>query len=199
MRMSDFLAECNPHGVPEADFALQFCNRCHTPECSRARGASFDRRVSTWEETLFKNPPQLDPNDPRYQANLARNFKDLAPPTGVILPGPPKKSLPVWESIPHGHDEKAISAPKTPSFSAKDHLVAPEEEGPSAVEEPVVAEKGVAVSPQLNTSRRSGIMLPGAPQPEPVVYGGETPAATTAKEQPVRILQPGKPVRLKGK
>lgn len=201
----DYLGECNPHQVPEADFALQFCNRCHQVECTRAKGASFDRRVSTWEETLFLNPPQLSPDDPRYQANLARNFKDLAPAAGVILPGATKKNLPVWQSIePHQH----APAPKAPAFAAEP---APEpaevKEGrdldfaafdqwadayPSESKEevtlPVVPQQ--ATAPQLNTSQRSGIMLRGAPKPEPVY---EPPVATS---EPVRLLKPGMPIRL---
>jgi hypothetical protein len=85
MAKLDFLKECNTHGVPLEDFKQQFCDRCFQPECTRSQhgGSKFERRVTTWEDRLFKNPPKMDRGDPRYQQISAKKFLTIQTPIQV--------------------------------------------------------------------------------------------------------------------
>lgn len=79
MAKNDYLAVCNNHGVPLADFAESFCKRCLNPECSRSSQGSFAQRVSNWQERLFLHPSKMDPADPRYSVIAAQKFMTLDP------------------------------------------------------------------------------------------------------------------------
>lgn len=81
MKRRDLLAECIQPGTPIDVLTNQWCARCLNPECSRsAVGKSrFDQRVLDWEEKLFKNPPKLAPEDPRFAGIVAHKFITIDP------------------------------------------------------------------------------------------------------------------------
>ena len=72
----DQLSECNVAKVDLPSFEAGWCRRCIAPECTRSLyGQSrFDIRVNTWEDRLFKNPPKMATDDPRYNGLSAQRF-----------------------------------------------------------------------------------------------------------------------------
>lgn len=72
----DLLAECMQPGTPIDVMAREWCARCLNSECSRSvvGQSKFETRVQDWEEKLFKNPPKLAPDDPRFAQIIAHKF-----------------------------------------------------------------------------------------------------------------------------
>lgn len=72
----DMLPECNDAGLDLVSFQSDWCSRCLNLECTRslAGKTKFEARVSTWEERLFKNPPRMSPDDPRFEKIAAQKF-----------------------------------------------------------------------------------------------------------------------------
>lgn len=92
--MPDYLEECSKTpGFSEEDF----CSRCYQPLCTRSQATSFDRRVQTWLERLFINPPRKD--DPKIasqdfrEVNLIRWNDPHSPPKFINTPNPGKITL----------------------------------------------------------------------------------------------------------
>jgi len=75
----DLYGECNVDGATLDQFTAECCSRCMTSECSRSLlgGGKFERRIQSWEDRLFTNPPQLDPKDPRYMKIQGQRFLTL--------------------------------------------------------------------------------------------------------------------------
>jgi len=77
---SDFLKECMSEvgNIPLDQFNLAFCRRCGNQECSRSRlNNSFQTRVQTWEDRLFKNPPRASEDDPRFNNIRSKKFSPI--------------------------------------------------------------------------------------------------------------------------
>jgi hypothetical protein len=87
---SDLLKVCNDQNVPLDQFKMTFCDRCMQTECTRSRvgQSKFEKRVGSWYENLFANPPRLDPSDSRYETISGKKFL-------MIDPGPAPE---VWTS-----------------------------------------------------------------------------------------------------
>jgi hypothetical protein len=75
----DLYGECNVDGASLDQFTAECCSRCMTSECSRSllSGVKFERRIQSWEDRLFNNPPQMDPQDPRYMKIQGQRFLTL--------------------------------------------------------------------------------------------------------------------------
>jgi hypothetical protein len=74
---SDYLKDCMSEvgNIPLDQFNLIFCRRCGNQECTRSRlNNSFQTRVQTWEDRLFKSPPRADDDDPRFSNIRAKKF-----------------------------------------------------------------------------------------------------------------------------
>lgn len=104
----DLYSECNVDGAPVDVFTAECCIRCVSPECTRSsKGGKFELRVSTWEDRLFRNPPQMNPSDPRYARIANQRFVgiDAGPvpevrSTGWVSTATPNESAPVPAPLP---------------------------------------------------------------------------------------------------
>ena len=87
MQRVDFLAECNPGGMPLEELQARFCNQCIQPECSRSRfgAGAFENRVNTWHDRLFAKVPRMEAEDPRFNSIAGQKFMliDVDGPTSV--------------------------------------------------------------------------------------------------------------------
>lgn len=134
MSRRDLLSECVRPDTPVDVLTEAWCSRCGNPECVRSTvGLSkFERRIANWEETLFKNPPTMAPDDPRFAQIVAQKFitvdlgrvpeirsewadpRDLTEPTPIILPAAPEPILvPTVEARPPSPPKPVVSGPST--------------------------------------------------------------------------------------
>lgn len=136
MMRRDQLAECNTDRQPLDEFQAGWCGRCVNPECTRSLYGQtrFDLRVNSWEERLFRNPPRMDPSDPRYRDIAGKRFLtvDVGPapeirswvdplqaapePTGMVVvptPTPIPKPAPLPETAPVSLE--VVGNPEPPS------------------------------------------------------------------------------------
>jgi hypothetical protein len=81
MNRRDLLPECAQPGTPIDVLKNEWCSRCGNPECVRSTVGSkkFDLRVLNWEDKLFKNPPIMAPDDPRFAKIAAMKFITIDP------------------------------------------------------------------------------------------------------------------------
>jgi hypothetical protein len=161
MKRRDLLAECMQPGTPIDVMAREWCARCLNPECSRsAMGQSkFETRVQDWEEKLFKDPPKLAPDDPRFAQIIAHKFI-------TIDVGRTPEIRSDWL------DPRDLKEPEPPTVhSAQSLIVVPPLASPPPVERPSAPSTPVArtVSPPSDKdSPRSGatLALVGANAPD---------------------------------
>ena len=76
----DYLKECMSEvgNIPLDQFNQAYCLRCGNQECIRSKiNNSFESRVKTWEERLFKNPPRAKDDDPRFNNIRSKQFKPI--------------------------------------------------------------------------------------------------------------------------
>jgi len=195
----DLLAECIQPGTAVDTLAREWCARCANPECVRSfvGQLKFDQRVQDWEEKLFKNPPRLAADDPRFNRIVAQKFitidttrtpeirSDWVDPRDLKEPEP--SPITIVESA-------AVQMAVTPV------------QAPAPAEMPAV-EAPTATSPKPSTSSRSAAMqsLVGANAPDQsgkVLRGG--PGASTNKSDPwavpeppaEEVVQPGAKIRM---
>ena len=177
----DMLGECNFENEPLSTFTEGWCRRCVNPECTRSLyGQSrFDLRVNSWEDRLFKNPPRMAPDDPRYKVIAGKRFLTIdtgappeirswvdpmaeAPPQPV--PPPPVVVAPVVpppvEPLPAVEVEVQPQPELQPQAGAQSQ-VQPRSETPFV---------GIVNRPEvlsMNVPNQGGVILPGGVKPSP--------------------------------
>lgn len=84
----DFLKECMSDVgiVPINDFNKNYCMRCVNSQCSRSATNNhlFVKRVTNWEENLFKGVKRADENDPKYAQIRSQKFMPVIQNLGSI-------------------------------------------------------------------------------------------------------------------
>lgn len=101
MTKVDYLSLCNPQNAPE--FGETVCVRCVQTECSRSLvgKSSFTKRVSDWEERLFKNPDRVTEDDPRFVEASKQKFISISLTKGTASEWVnPNQDAPVSEERP---------------------------------------------------------------------------------------------------
>lgn len=179
---SDLLKVCNDQGVSEEDFRLAFCDRCQQTECTRSRlgDSKFERRTSSWYETLFSNVPRLDPQDPRYVEISAKNFLTIDPG-----PVPEIRTSSSWDE-----PSPPVSVPQQDPTPTSEHIY-------TTITKPMVVGVGpgqVQELPQLNTPSL-GFQRIGSAPPVPAPPPSPTTPVPAPQHQEV-VLKPGARVRI---
>jgi len=74
----DFLKECmsDVGNAPLDEFNQYFCIKCQNIDCIRAGGndSIFKKRISSWEDSLFKNVSRADDDDSRFNNIRSKKF-----------------------------------------------------------------------------------------------------------------------------
>jgi hypothetical protein len=190
----DYLKECNTLGTSLEDFSMAFCNRCHQKECLRSQAGKsrFEQRVSTWEDRFFKNPPRMDPSDPRFEEFQARRFLEFNPDNFGPIPEIGHRSA--WVDPKDVVQEPVVTEPEP---KAVDQAPPPL---PAPTVEPAPPAPAPAQAALVNTPFKQGTMLGGrqAPKttPAPVYdpWAGPAPSQSSGD----KIVKPGAKVRLGG-
>lgn len=136
MSKKDLLKECMTdvgQQIPLPEFTASFCDFCLQSECTRSQSGKslFEKRVSSWEERLFKNPKELPKDDPRYREIAAQRFIDSAAAQGVHLPVLGRAQIPSQQSWVDPRDlEQPEPTPPAPAQSTTRVEPEPEPEKP---------------------------------------------------------------------
>jgi len=163
---TDYIGDCNNHGVPLEDFRLTFCERCIREDCSRSmlsQGGHMEERAAHWHERLFTDVPRMDADDPRFKGIAAQKF--MAIPVGAT----PEVGGQDWVDPRELREPEPVPVPQ----AIEPPQPAPEPE-PEAVPEPVAAPRPPTPEPPLQ--------LEPPPPPEPV-------EKTTSEPAPMQVLQ----------
>lgn len=199
MTRRDLLSECAQPGTPIDVLTNEWCARCVNPECVRSVVGTkkFDRRVLNWEETLFKNPPKLAPDDPRFAGIMAKAFI-------TIDPGRVPEIRSDWVD-PRDLKEPEPAVSGTPSRLVVPNVTPPRQDeggsgGPSpAAPAEVAPPKPVAPAPtpqRPTPSQRSGgtrtLIGVNAPDQTGKTLRG-APEAPTNTSDPWAVPEPPKP------
>lgn len=203
MNRRDLLPECAQPGTPLEVLKQEWCSRCVNPECSRsAVGTSkFEQRVLNWEDKLFKNPPLLAPDDPRFPQITAQRFITIDPgrvpeirsdwvdPRDLKEPEPP----PVLPADP----------PKNPKLDSSASVVPPTlEDAPPQT--PLPSPSNGSISQRSGTTRsliganapdQSGKILRGAPE-SPTNAGADPWAIPAPAPSTEEVIQPGTTIKM---
>jgi hypothetical protein len=191
-------------GTPIDVLTREWCARCLNPECSRsAMGQSkFETRVLNWEEKLFKNPPKLAPDDPRFAQIVAHKFitidvgrtpeirSEWIDPRDLKEPEPPfvhsaQARIIVPPSVPPP-PESAPAAPPTPEARP----LSPPSDSGSPRSGPTLALVGA------NAPDQGGRMLRGSPT-GPNNKGDADPWAPPEPPDPAdKVVQPGATIKM---
>lgn len=180
----DLLPECNDGKTP-LDVFQSWCARCLNLECTRSIGgkSKFEQRVTTWEERLFKSPPRMSSDDPRFERITAQRFVTIdvgrtpelrsawVDPTDLKEPSPSRE--PVALPVPPVVEPRIIEQPQAAL--------------PKAIPTGLV---------QANAPDQSGKVLPRPPSsdiPRPDPW-----AAPAPPEPNDLVIQPGATVKLRG-
>lgn len=159
--------------APLDEFNRTFCVRCQNPECVRSGGNNslFNKRISSWKETMFDRVPRAADNDPRYAKIRAKRF------------------LPIGEPRPHA----TVSTAKPPVISA-DRMPEPRMPEPTSEVEPELPIPPTAEIPQPQPQPQS------QPQPQPAVSSPSRPTADIQNTPFVQgtVLKGGDPIEKPG-
>lgn len=187
----DYLGECNNLKVPLEEFAAQFCFRCLQPECTRSQAGKsrLEARIDNWQDKLFKNPPRMQANDPRYSNIQGKRFLDIVPSSSYEIRGGSP-----WVDP---RDIGVVAAPTPPPVQV---LAQPEPEAttplPPSVE---TVEKSESPAPLLrNTPFKQGQMLKGAPSPVSIPVHDPWAAPKVSQTEGVRVVKSGAKIKLGG-
>lgn len=167
----DYLKECMSEvgNVPLDQFNQIYCLRCGNQECARSKVSnSFESRVKTWEDRLFRNPPRAADDDPRFDNIRAKNFRPIG-----------QQSLEIHDTqqipITPLKEENPKPAPEPPPPLPKPEAVAPK---PAVQPKPAPAPPAPASPPTPpnigNTAFNQGAMIGGSPPTEKVLEPGGT-------------------------
>ena len=181
------LAECNDKGMPFESFQTEWCARCLTLECTRsiAGKSKFDVRVSTWEETLFLNPPRMPIEDPRYPTISAQKFVTIDVGRTPEVQG--------WVD-PRELEEPQALPPLTDltSQASSDGLVVTPQNYTASQPSRSTSSR----QPLVNTPDQSGKMLPVPPS---VSISKRDPWAAPAPPNPAdQVVSPGATIKFGG-
>lgn len=213
MPKDDLLHLCNNMGVAIPDFEAAFCSRCMQSECQRSLAGKslFEARVHTWEDRLFKNPPKMDPSDPRFARISAQEFPDIQPsPYFIPNIGESPRQQSDWvdlrdlqaHQVEKKPEPKKAPPPPTQKSPESEPEVA-EKELQNPEHEPVDSEPEVAqakpkspmpTARRLQTSFQQGTMLEGATAPQPKAPKDPW-AAPVATEDGAPVVKPGAKIR----
>jgi len=164
---SDFLKECMSEvgNIPLDQFNLVFCRRCGNQECSRSRlNNSFQTRVQTWEDRLFKNPPRASEDDPRFSNIRSKKFLPIGKNSYEIHT---TQNIPV---IPLKEEPKASPIqPPSPSPTP----IQPPSPTPTPIQPPPAPIAPPPINPNIgNTEFNQGTMI--GDQTETILEPGGT-------------------------
>jgi hypothetical protein len=196
----DLLSECIQPGTPVDVLTSEWCARCANPECVRSfvGQLKFDRRVQDWEEKLFKNPPRMAPDDPRFKLIVAQKFvtidttrtpeirSDWVDPRDLKEPEP--APIPVVTETPVVQAAPPVEAPPA---------------APSAVEKPPMTTPPKVTTSPRSASAAQSLVGANAPDQSGKVLRG-APGASTNKNDPWavpeppsdEVVQPGATIRM---
>lgn len=182
----DQLAECNADRLPLPEFQDGWCRRCINPECTRSLfGQSrFDLRVNTWQERLFRDPPRMDPNDPRYSQIASKRFLTLD------LSAPPEVRS--WVD-PTTHQEPTPAPIVVPVVAPEPPKPAPAPQAPAPKAQPAPTREVAASVLSMNSQSQGGRMLSGVKTSQPT-----TPDPWAAPEPAENVIPVGGRVKLGG-
>jgi len=196
MNRRDLLSECAQPGTPIDVLKDQWCSRCGNPECVRSTTGTkkFDLRVFDWENKLFKNPPIMTPDDPRFAKIAAMKFITIDPGRVPEIrgewadPRDLKEPEPVAAPAPSIHPPTATVAPPPPPTAEAPPATPPKPTGSprSVVQSQILA--------STNAPDQSGKILRG-PVEAPTNKGD--PWAVPAPPDPAdNLVQPGATIKM---
>jgi len=210
----DLLSECNDQGVPLEDFRLQFCDHCLNRDCARSQAgkSKFEQRTVAWEDRLFNEVPQLDPEDPRVEAIQAKRFLEASPKGPHEAQSSWDDPRDLTESSEPSEPPEVTEPPEVAAFSqiAASHirqnledeqlarLTDPVEQAP--LPEPVETTPEVPAQVLGNTPKQPGQMIGGKKidkrATSPVLDPWEPKKTST--DDDAEVIQPGARVRMGG-
>lgn len=183
----DLLKVCNDHAVPPEDFRQQFCIRCIQPECTRSQAGTslFEKRIVTWKERLFTNPPRMTEEDPRYKIIRGKQFLSLdmkdVPEIGGRSSWVDPRDL---DSEPHSSKIIEVEATVEPVET----LVVPTT--------PDIPLEHTVASKLMNTLVKKNVMVGGKVLPQPTVVPVSDPwAGKTVAKPGEKVVKPGSKIR----
>jgi len=200
------------------EFSEQFCKRCFTKDCVRslAGTSAFERRVKTWEERLFLNPPTMPKTDGRWSGIVAKRWREN--PLGPVTLSPTRQSAwidPKDLDGPPLEAQEELSAPDTPPPPEPQLEAEPPSEPvppPPELEppkprpkakpepEPVEPERAPIAAQLMNTPDQGARMLAGhEPQKEEPKEEKDpwaVPKPTNPGGQEGDVVEPGARIRL---
>lgn len=200
-RRLDLYIECNLEQAPQELFTAECCSRCLNPECTRSQyGKShFEDRVMNWHDRMFKNPPRMSPDDPRFEKLSAQKFV-MVEPAIVVLSGRGVKSSSDWGGTPVSTPAPVISTPVPAQPAPVSTIVPVSTPVPAEVVAPT--EKPLEPKPEpkpglaqpratLNTPVKPAQMIPNAPPPTPA-SGWESPPP---RQSGAPVVKPGAKIK----
>jgi hypothetical protein len=187
----DLLPECNDAGLDLVSFQADWCARCLNLECNRSLGgkSKFEARVSTWEERLFKNPPRMSPDDPRFEKIAAQKFItiDVGRTPGVSSAWVDPTDL--VEPAAQAPEPVATKPPVATSVEAPAATVQKDTGTPASASPPIRLALG-------NAPDQSGKILPSHPSAS--ISKRDPWASPLPSDTNETIVTPGASVKLRG-
>jgi hypothetical protein len=146
MDKADFLRECMSEfkNAPIDTFNLAFCRVCANRDCVRsaANTMSFDKRVHSWQDTLFFKVPRANEEDHKFDYIRGKNFTPITPTDMPDTSGRPYEVKTFAEvPIPEIKSEKPspaapITYPVAPEIREAQEPPSQSQESPKTSEEP---------------------------------------------------------------
>ena len=190
----DLLGECNTQGLAPRDFMSVFCLRCRNHGCSNAGWANskWEARMMTQEERLLYKPSFADPEDPRFQPVREVDFPLILQEANRLES---RRGNDDWDLMPEVQETLQVQ-PELPVIIVPVPKSEPTVQTPVPVPVPVPVPLPAHVPlPVTNPPTHSventdfpeeGVMLGGAPKPQP-------PSATSTSPRPTPIADPWAP------
>lgn len=192
MAQRDLLPECIPDTkVPLDAFAADYCSRCLNLECTRSVGgkSKFEKRVTTWEDRLFKNPPKMSPDDPRFERISAQKFITIDTGRTPEIRSSWVDPSDLEEPTPRAHVPEVTEPVRPPSSEAREPNPKKDSGSPRSTRVP----SGLALG---NAPDQSGKTLQAPPSAS---ISRRDPWAVPAASDPAdQIVSPGATVKLRG-